>query len=720
MENASDVRSLGQYQLIEKLGEGAAGEVFRARHALLEREYAVKVLRRRYASDPYFTDRFLREARHAARLSHPNIVDVVTADRHEKTYYLVMEYVEGGSLEEHLSRGVFAPRRAVEYGRKLCLALDHAHRQGLLHRDVKAENVLVGPGEEPKLTDFGLVLHVDGETRLTAPDAVIGTPNYMAPEQWAGDEVDARSDVFAAGVLLYYMLSGCFPFPGRSPAAVLHRLTSGAHEPLEIGQLESPVPLSGELFEELTAIVDRAIAREPSERYASAADFADALSGWLDEAGPRPDESKLDEETSARSESGPTVYQTSQPQPSVRTRDRMSNDAGPSSDHFKETNMNDDSVDLSLEPVEIAENIYWVGKRPEGEIFYANPYLRHFPADKAGNADFNLLIDPGSSSDFSVVQSKVSQVLGGIDEVSSIFINHQDPDVASAVGLMMGRYTPDASVLCTEDTWRLVHYYNIPRERFVALEKYPNGLKLPTGEVLLPVPSPFCHFVGAMMLYDPKTRVLFSGDLFGGLTDRDAEGLYADESDWMGMRAFHQIYMPTQKALQNALDNIRQLDPAPEIIAPQHGRVIAGQYVDEYIERLGNLPVGLDILDDRHTSDDELRAWTTVLTRVIERARAGLGPRAEAVLADDPNLSGIITFDGTGVEVTSLGKTSVERAVRILCDELPQEAANALKYEAVFSAAELDLPTPAIELDDEGGASQGAAMGASSAAAFEG
>ncbi|MGM0557799.1 MAG: MBL fold metallo-hydrolase [Myxococcota bacterium] len=362
------------------------------------------------------------------------------------------------------------------------------------------------------------------------------------------------------------------------------------------------------------------------------------------------------------------------------------------------------SQNLVVEPVEIAENTYWVGKRPEDEIFYANPYLRRFPGSDGGS-DFNLIIDPGSSSDFSVVQSKVSQVIGSISKISAVFINHQDPDVGSSVGLMLGRYTPKAHVLCTEDTWRLVHYYNIPRKRFVALEKYPNGVKLPTGDVVKPVPSPFCHFVGAMMLYDPSTRVLFTGDLFGGLTDRDAEGLYADESDWTGMRAFHQIYMPTQKALKNAIQSIRQLDPAPEVIAPQHGRVITGEYVAEYLDRLENLPVGLDILEDRFSSDEELQAWTTVLGRVLDTARSAIGERADVLLDQDPNLSGIISITDSGVVVRSLGKTSVERAVRILSEHVPRAVTNALKYEAVFASNELGLPTPMIELDEEGGES---------------
>ncbi|MFW6057307.1 MAG: protein kinase domain-containing protein [Persicimonas sp.] len=695
MTSSAASQRLGPYELVRKVGEGAAGEVFLARHSILERDYAIKVLRSEYVSNEYFTERFLQEARHAAQLIHPNIVPVVTADRDGDTYYLVMEYVDGVSLDELADDEPLEPRRAVNYVHKILGGLEYAHQQGLLHRDVKAENILLGGDGEPKLTDFGLVLHVEQETRLTAQNAVVGTPNYMAPEQWRSEELDVRADVFAAGVLLYYLLTSRFPFPGETPVQVFHRMTSGEHSPLGLLPIRNNSPVTtAELRSALTAVVDRALARERDERFESAADFADALEAWLEEAGGATRVSQLDEPTRPREPISSTGFSSAENLDFHSTGHQ-------SSPGTQDPTMTHDSVNLSVSPVEIAENTYWVGKRPDDEIFFANPYLRHFPGAD-GQGDFNLLIDPGSSSDFSVVQSKVSQVIGSIKKVSSIYINHQDPDVGSSVGLMMGRYTPKAYVLCSEDTWRLVHYYNIPRKRFVALEKYPRGLRLPTDDVVVPVPSPFCHFVGAVMLYDPSTRVLFSGDLFGGLTDRGAKGLYADDSDWTGMRAFHQIYMPTQKALQNAIHNIRQLDPFPEIIAPQHGRVITGHYVQEYLERLEHLPVGLDILEDRNASDDELQAWTTVLSRVLEAAKAALGDQAEVLLADDPNLSGIITFTGSGVEVTSLGKTSVERAVRLLCAHVPRSVGSSLKYEAIFAASELDLPTPMIELDEEG------------------
>lgn len=363
------------------------------------------------------------------------------------------------------------------------------------------------------------------------------------------------------------------------------------------------------------------------------------------------------------------------------------------------------SPDLATAPVEIAPNTWWIGKRAPNQIFHANPYLRVFPGETGptGKGAFHLLIDPGSNADFAVVRAKTEQVIGSLSSVGGIFINHQDPDVGSATGLLMGRFTPKAHVLCSEDTWRLVQYYNIPRERFVPMERFPNGIWFPNGEELIPVPSPFCHFVGAVMLYDPRTRVLFSGDLFGSLTERDASGLWADETDWPGLRAFHQIYMPTNQALRHAIRAIRAKAPDVEIIAPQHGRVIRGPWVREFMDRLENLPVGLDILDDRHASEDELRAWSTVLARVLDVARPHLPDAADLLLADR-DLKGFLEPDGNGVFIRAMGRTTIERAVRVLADRLDPTTADHMRFEAAVAAGDLDLPTPNIELaegDDE-------------------
>lgn len=673
---------LGQYELVRKLGEGAAGEVYLATHAILEQQFAIKVLRPEFEGNPHFTKRFFQEARLATRLTHPNITKVITADKEGDRYYLVMEFVPGLNLEEIISReGPLRPRRAIAYVEGILSGLGYAHQMGVLHRDVKAENVLIDSNDLPKLLDFGLIKELEDGARLTAHNSVVGTPYYMAPEQWRGDELDERADLFSVGVLLFFILSSRYPFPGKTPLEVAHRLSIKEHDPL--GSL-SGIPMGTPQLT-LQKCISRSLARNRDRRYTSAQEFREDLRSLLRDLSPSSSAATAIDPSPSVSLLAPSV--SSPANKSLQRNEAMHQGRLPN---------------LVLDPVEIAPNTFWVGKRPEGDIFFANPYLRHFPAREAGQEDFNLIIDPGSSKDFSVIQAKVGKVIGNVSNISSVFINHQDPDVGSSVGMLLGRYTPNAHVLCSEDTWRLVHYYNIPRKRFVALEKFPRGIKLPTGDVVLPVPSPFCHFVGATMLYDPSTQVLFTGDLFGALTDKDAKGLYADESDWTGMRAFHQIYMPTGQALRYSIDKIRALDPPVKMIAPQHGRVLRGAFVEKYMEMLYHLPVGLDILDDRNASADELQAWTTVLSRILDVAQSELGSSAIELLEKDPNLSGIITCRDGVLEVTSLGKTSVERAVRLLCSHVPFETANAMKYEAVYAASELGLPTPSVELDEDG------------------
>lgn len=365
------------------------------------------------------------------------------------------------------------------------------------------------------------------------------------------------------------------------------------------------------------------------------------------------------------------------------------------------------SNDLRLVPVEIAPETFWVGKRDPGNIFYANPFLRRFRGvdpKTQRTQEFNLLVDPGSSSDFSTVHTKVASLIGGLERLSAVFINHQDPDVGSSASLISARYAPRAGILCSEDTWRLIVHMNLPRNRFIATEKFAQGLSLPTGHRLLPVPSPFCHFRGAVMLYDPETRVLFSGDLFGGLTDANAQGLWADESDWSGIRAFHQLYMPVNAALARAVAAIRRLDPLPEIIAPQHGRIIRGALVQQFLERMEKLQVGLDIIDEAQDKTS-LQAWNAVLDRVLTLARGYLGASVEEKLAASGELKDTCTIDGQRLVVHRMGKWTLEHVVEQLILGEPPEIAGPIMVEATSAAAEYNLPTP--HLDIEGAGAQG-------------
>lgn len=362
------------------------------------------------------------------------------------------------------------------------------------------------------------------------------------------------------------------------------------------------------------------------------------------------------------------------------------------------------SPDLRLVPVEIAPETFWVGKRDPGSIFYANPFLRRFRGTDARTqkpAEFNLLIDPGSSSDFSTIHTKVSGLIGGMDRLSALFINHQDPDVGSSASIISARYAPRAGILCSEDTWRLIVHQNLPRDRFIPTEKFSQGMNVPTGHKLLPVPSPFCHFRGAVMLYDPQTRVLFSGDLFGGLTDSKAEGLWADESDWTGIRAFHQIYMPVNTALVRAVAAIRKLTPAVELIAPQHGRVIRGALVQQFLERMERLQVGLDIIEEAQDRT-HLQAWNTVIDRVLVLARGYLGDSVEAKLSASRELADTARFDRSRLVVQRMGKWTLEHVVELLCQGEPPEIAGPIMVEATSAAAEYNLPTPHLDIEGNG------------------
>ncbi|MEO1270711.1 MAG: hypothetical protein AAFX99_21700 [Myxococcota bacterium] len=367
--------------------------------------------------------------------------------------------------------------------------------------------------------------------------------------------------------------------------------------------------------------------------------------------------------------------------------------------------MTDQDNAVLLRPVEIAPQTYWVGRREPGSVFFANPYLRLVKGqDKQGRPrTYSILIDPGSSSDFSVVRSKVERLIGKLDRLSMLFINHQDPDVVSSATTLVNRFARRALIMTSRETWRLIVHGNLPRDRCVFTEHYPDGFNpLPGGHRLIPVPSPFCHFVGAVMLYDPNTRVLFSGDLFGGLTSRDARGFLADESDWVGVRAFHQLYMPSNVAIRRTIHTIRQLDPPVDMIAPQHGRILRGDIMVDFMERLEQLEVGIDNLDERISEPETLPAWNAVMERVTRTTLSLVGNQPLARLTTDRFLANDLTVDlqAGQVELLHLGKSTLERAVDIICQGLDEHVANIIKYEALLAAEEMQLPVPRITIEE--------------------
>jgi len=269
----------GRYELHRRLGRGGMAEVFLARDQLLDRPVAVKVLFPEFATDPAFVERFRREATAAANLNHPNIVGVYDWGEADSTYFIVMEYIDGRTLSEILrAEGPLHPDRVADVGADVAAALGFAHRNGVVHRDVKPGNVIVTSAGLVKVADFGIARAI-AAVGTTAPGIVLGTVHYIAPEQAAGGSATPGSDVYSLGVVLYEMLTARVPFDADSSLGVAMKIMNEDPEPVD--QVNPLVPAV------LAGIVSRAMARRPEDRYPDAGALAEALEGyarWSDQA----------------------------------------------------------------------------------------------------------------------------------------------------------------------------------------------------------------------------------------------------------------------------------------------------------------------------------------------------------------------------------------------------------------------------------------------------
>jgi beta-lactam-binding protein with PASTA domain len=256
----------GRYELIRQIARGGTAQVYLARDLLLDRPVALKVLFPELSSDFSFVERFRREAQAAANLSHPNIVPVFDWGESERTYFIVMEYVDGEPLSSIIrSQAPLPPARAAGIAADISKALSYAHRHGVVHRDVKPGNVLITRDGQVKVTDFGIARAVGADDTVTQTGLVMGTATYFSPEQAQGLGVDGRSDVYALGVVLYEMVTGRPPFSADTPVAIAYKHVSEAAVPPR--EIEPRVP------EALEAIIMRSIAKQPGERYPTAEDL---------------------------------------------------------------------------------------------------------------------------------------------------------------------------------------------------------------------------------------------------------------------------------------------------------------------------------------------------------------------------------------------------------------------------------------------------------------
>jgi serine/threonine-protein kinase len=251
----------GRYRILRRLGSGGMANVYLAEDTELGRRVAIKILNDRYANDELFVERFRREAKSAAGLSHPNIVSIYDRGEAEGTYYIAMEVIEGRSLKELIREaGRLRPAQAIAYTRQILSAVRFAHRNGVIHRDLKPHNILIGAEERLKVTDFGIARA--GASQMTEAGSIMGTAQYLSPEQARGAPVTAASDVYSVGIVLYEMLTGDVPFRGDTPVEIaMKHLNEPPHPPSAVAP---GIPA------DLDRIVLRALAKDPAERYASA------------------------------------------------------------------------------------------------------------------------------------------------------------------------------------------------------------------------------------------------------------------------------------------------------------------------------------------------------------------------------------------------------------------------------------------------------------------
>ncbi len=266
--------TIGPYRIIEQLGSGGMATVYKAYHAALDRYVAIKIMHPAFKANPQFFERFQREARVVARLEHPHIIPVYDFSEHHGEPYLVMRFVTGDTLKARMDHGPLPPAEILHLIRPVCQALAYAHQQGVLHRDIKPSNIMLAADGGVFLTDFGLARMVQAGESTLSQDMMVGTPQYISPEQAQGlSDLDGRTDIYSLGVVLFEMLTGRVPFSADTPFATIH------------DHIYTPLPLPRRINPAIDPAVERlllkALAKEPNDRFASAEELLTSLENTL-------------------------------------------------------------------------------------------------------------------------------------------------------------------------------------------------------------------------------------------------------------------------------------------------------------------------------------------------------------------------------------------------------------------------------------------------------
>lgn len=267
---------VGRYVIVDRLGSGSMGRVYKAHHMMMDRFVAIKIIAPEIVTNEKVVARFQREMKMVGRLDHPNVIRAFDADQINRILYIVMEHCQGQSLAQRLRKGPVPVAEMVDYAAQAALGLAHAHSQGIVHRDIKPSNLLLTDEKQLKVLDLGLgvLMEADSSTSFATADGIaVGTVDYMSPEQACGREVDGRSDLYSLGCSVYHLISGRLPFPGDSPIERMGKRISGRHVPITDVKPDLPTGF--------VRVIDKLLASKPQDRFQTAAEAAEALQALL-------------------------------------------------------------------------------------------------------------------------------------------------------------------------------------------------------------------------------------------------------------------------------------------------------------------------------------------------------------------------------------------------------------------------------------------------------